>query len=54
MEEKQEEIVLGGFSLGGNMVLKYLGTEKLPDNLICGFAVSPPCDFMSSNKNKYR
>ena len=53
IEEKgknYKEIVLGGFSLGGNMVLKYLGTEKLPDNLICGFAVSPPCDFMSSNK----
>lgn len=53
VEEKgknYKKVAVGGFSLGANMVLKYLGTEKVPKNLICGFAVSPPCDFFSSNE----
>ncbi|WP_027128052.1 YheT family hydrolase [Fusobacterium perfoetens] len=52
IEEKGKDyeiVVIGGFSLGGNIVLKYLGTETYPKNLKCGFAVSPPCDFFSSN-----
>lgn len=52
IEEKGKNykiVVIGGFSLGANLVLKYLGTETYPKNLKCGFAVSPPCDFFSSN-----
>ena len=44
-------IALAGFSLGANIVLKYLGTEKnIPDNLLCGACVSPPCEFFSSSE----
>lgn len=44
-------IAVIGFSLGANMTLKYFGTEKdIPDNVICGTAVSPPCEFFSSSE----
>jgi predicted alpha/beta-fold hydrolase len=40
------KIVLVGFSLGGNMILKYLGEKQfpVPDQLICSVAISAPCD----------
>ncbi|MFI2741449.1 YheT family hydrolase [Zhouia sp. PK063] len=38
------QIILKGFSLGGNLVLKYLGEQqKLSSKIVCGIAVSVPC-----------
>ena len=47
-----ESIVLVGFSLGGNVVLKYLGEngEEAPTEVRCGVAFSVPCDVMSTNR----
>jgi predicted alpha/beta-fold hydrolase len=45
------EIYLKGFSLGGNLTLKYLGEEREIPNVIKGaVAVSVPCDLHSSLK----
>jgi predicted alpha/beta-fold hydrolase len=43
-------IVAGGFSLGGNMLLKYLGEQRyrLPSALQAAFAFSVPCDLAAS------
>ncbi|MCB9319573.1 MAG: alpha/beta fold hydrolase [Lewinellaceae bacterium] len=45
-------IVPIGFSLGGNVVLKYLGShgEQLPDTIHGGIAVSVPTDLLSSSR----
>lgn len=44
-----EQIALCGFSLGGNIVLKYLGENRTrPKELIGGAAVSVPCDLSGS------
>lgn len=47
---KYEEIVLLGFSMGGSMLLKYLGEQgnELPTELTKGVAISVPCDLASS------
>ncbi|MCU0359048.1 MAG: alpha/beta fold hydrolase [Cyclobacteriaceae bacterium] len=43
------EIVLIGFSLGGNMTLKYLGEERLrPNNIIKAIVFSVPLDLHAS------
>lgn len=43
------EIILQGFSLGGNLILKYLGEErKLPSEIKAGIGVSVPCNLASS------
>jgi len=44
-----KEIVLVGLSLGGNMILKYLGEKQypIPEQLLCSIAVSTPCDLVS-------
>lgn len=44
------EIALVGFSLGGNITLKYLGEEPaaLPSVVRCGVAFSVPCDLQGS------
>jgi uncharacterized protein len=44
------QIVLGGFSLGGNMLLKYLGEDKypIPPTVRAAFAFSVPCDLRAS------
>ena len=44
--EGYEKIVLVGFSLGGNLILKYLGEnpQSVPTVLKAAVAVSPPCD----------
>lgn len=44
-------IVLIGFSLGGNIVLKYLGEQgaALPGPVKAGLALSVPCDLTSSS-----
>ncbi len=41
-----QQIALVGFSLGGNLVLKYLGepNNNRPAQLCGGVAISPPCD----------
>lgn len=45
-----EHIILVGFSLGGNLTLKYLGEyeEKLPDKVKGGIAISVPVDITSA------
>lgn len=45
------EIVLIGFSLGGNVVMKYLGEKgnQLYSEIKKGIAVSVPCEVMSAN-----
>lgn len=48
-KEHYKEIILAGFSLGGNLLLKYLGeTQKLPEEIKAGIAISTPCDLKSS------
>ncbi|MEZ4802805.1 MAG: alpha/beta fold hydrolase [Gelidibacter sp.] len=45
-----DEIYLKGFSLGGNIVLKYLGErEELPSQIKAGIAVSVPCYLKGSS-----
>lgn len=41
-----QQLALVGFSLGGNLVLKYLGepNDNRPAELSGGVAISPPCD----------
>ncbi|GAB2761636.1 alpha/beta fold hydrolase [Actinomadura fibrosa] len=42
-------IALNGFSLGGNLLLKYLGEEKnLPEEIKAAVAISVPCDLHGS------
>ncbi|MCB0589224.1 MAG: alpha/beta fold hydrolase [Phaeodactylibacter sp.] len=47
-----ESIVLAGFSLGGNVVLKYLGETgaEAPSPVRAGIAFSVPCDVESANR----
>lgn len=43
------QIALVGFSLGGNLVLKYLGEQQhIPSKVCCGVAISAPLDLSSS------
>lgn len=40
-----KKVVLAGFSLGGGLILNFLGKNKIiPKNLLCAIAVSAPCD----------
>lgn len=49
--KKYDEIYLHGFSLGGNLLLKYLGERQTLLNQIKGaVAISVPCDLHSSLK----
>lgn len=44
-----KKVVIAGFSLGGGLVLNYLGSQKeLPKNIFCAMAVSAPCDPLGS------
>jgi predicted alpha/beta-fold hydrolase len=45
------KVFTGGFSLGGNMLLKYLGEKKyqIPVMLKAAFAFSVPCDLAASS-----
>lgn len=46
-----KKVVLAGFSLGGGLVLNYLGkTKEYTENLKCAIAVSAPCDAYGSSK----
>lgn len=48
-KKKYKELYIKGFSLGGNMVLKYVGEgRELPDFLKAVVAVSAPVDLLSS------
>lgn len=48
-ENRYTEIVLVGFSLGGNLMLKYLGENvELPAEIKSAVAVSTPCDLGAS------
>ena len=43
-------LLLVGFSLGGNVLLKYLGEgRKVPSNVLGAFAVNPPIDLKSAS-----
>ncbi len=49
--DKYSEIFIKGFSLGGNLTLKYLGENQfLPKEIKAAMAVSVPCDLYSSCK----
>ena len=41
-----EQIVLIGFSMGGSILMKYLGVygKEAPPSILCGIAFSSPCD----------
>ncbi len=44
-----DKIGIVGFSLGGNMALKYLGEDRsIPGNIIGGVGISVPCDLEGS------
>lgn len=48
-KKKYTDIYIKGFSLGGNMTLKYLGEDRsLPKEIKGAVAVSVPCDLYSS------
>lgn len=48
-KENYKEIALVGFSLGGNLLLKYLGeNSNLPSQIKAAVAVSTPCDLGAS------
>ena len=50
-ENKYKEIALVGFSLGGNLMLKYLGEKNnIPSEIKSAVAVSTPCDLGASLK----
>ena len=48
--QKYDEIFINGFSLGGNIILKYLGEEKfaIPKEIKGAIAVSAPCSLYGS------
>ncbi|MBZ9729922.1 alpha/beta fold hydrolase [Salegentibacter sp. JZCK2] len=48
-ENRYKEIALVGFSLGGNLMLKYLGEQnQIPSEIKSAVAVSTPCDLGAS------
>jgi len=50
-KQKYTQIALNGFSLGGNVVLKYVGEgNELPKELIAAVAISTPVDLAGSCK----
>lgn len=46
--QAQPRIALVGFSLGGNIVLKYLGEQAAAPHLVGAVAISVPCDLAGS------
>jgi hypothetical protein len=48
---RYQNIALVGFSLGGNVLLKYLGEDEqqVPPEIVGGVAFSVPCDILHSN-----
>lgn len=50
-QKKYDQLALIGFSLGGNLMLKYVGEKnKLPHQLMAAVAISTPCDLHQSLK----
>jgi hypothetical protein len=50
-KDRYSSLALNGFSLGGNLMLKYLGEgNKLPTQLKAAVAISAPCDLHGSLK----
>ena len=49
-QKNYTEVVMVGYSMGGNITLKYLGVygKELPDVIKCGIAVSSPTDLGAS------
>lgn len=43
-ENQYNHIFLNGFSLGANIILKYLGEETVPNEVRAAIAISAPCD----------
>jgi len=44
-----EQVYLVGISLGGNMLLKYLGEDRdIPEHVQAGMAIAAPCDLYAS------
>jgi len=43
-----KEIYIKGFSLGGNLTLKYLGERNVPKEIKAAMSVAVPCDLQSS------
>ena len=53
--ENNLKIYLKGFSLGGNIILKYLGEHHaIPDQVKASIAVSIPCDLYGSCKELHK
>ncbi len=52
-KNKYSSIVLSGFSMGGNIVLKYLGEQKdnLPNEIKSAVTFSVPCHIQTANVN---
>lgn len=49
--KKYDSLAINGFSLGANLLLKYLGEDNdLPKELKAGVAISAPCDLYKSLK----
>lgn len=46
--KKYSEIILKGFSLGGNVILKYLGESTVPIQVKAAIAISVPCSLYNS------
>ncbi|GGK52311.1 MULTISPECIES: YheT family hydrolase [Flavobacteriaceae] len=47
-----KNIVLLGYSMGGNITLKYLGeTDEIPNQIKGGIAISTPCDLEGSSNS---
>jgi uncharacterized protein len=49
LSKKYKSIYIAGFSMGGNMLMKYFGTHAdIPSQVKCGIAFSVPCHLSSS------
>ena len=49
LTKKYTKIYIKGFSLGGNLLLKYLGeSREIPSQIKAGIAISVPCDLNGS------
>lgn len=55
ISKNYSEIYLKGISLGGNIILKYLGEHQaIPEQVKAGIAVSIPCDLYGSCKELHK
>ncbi len=47
-ENQYKDIYLNGFSLGANIILKYLGEQDFPGQIKAAIAISAPCDLYAT------